>query len=71
MTRIARLAVLTGVALASTAQAQALDPVVVTGSRSEQRSFDAPGAIQSVSRDVIDNAGPQINLSESLNRVPA
>ena len=70
MTRIARLAVLTGVALASTAQAQALDPVVVTGSRSEQRSFDAPGAIQSVSRDVIDNAGPQINLSESLNRVP-
>lgn len=57
-------------ACASTAHAQTLDPVVVTGSRSEQRSFDAPAAIQSVSREVIDNAGPQVNLSESLNRVP-
>ena len=54
----------------ATAQTQALDPVVVTGSRSEQRSFDAPAAIQSVGREVIDNAGPQVNLSESLNRVP-
>ena len=54
----------------SPAHAQTLDPVVVTGSRSEQRSFDAPAAIQSVGREVIDNAGPQVNLSESLNRVP-
>ena len=52
------------------AQSQTLDPVVVTGSRSEQRSFDAPAAISAVGREVIDNAGPQVNLSESLSRVP-
>ena len=70
MTAFGKIAALTGAALVSTAHAQALDPVVVTGSRSEQRSFDTPAAIQSVSREVIDNAGPQVNLSESLNRVP-
>ncbi|MBC7547138.1 MAG: TonB-dependent receptor [Polaromonas sp.] len=57
-------------AWASPTHAQALDPMVVTGSRSEQRSFDAPAAIQSIGREVIENAGPQVNLSESLNRVP-
>ena len=50
--------------------AQALKDVVVSGSRTEQRSFDAPGAITSVDRSVIEGAGPQVNLSESLNRVP-
>ena len=50
--------------------AQALEPVVISASRSEQRSFDAPAAIQSIDRDTIENAGPQVNLSESLNRVP-
>ena len=70
MTILVNIAALTSAALVSTVHAQVLDPVVVTGSRSEQRSFDAPAAIQSVSREVIDNAGPQVNLSESLNRVP-
>ena len=70
MTSLVKIAALTGAALVGTAHAQVLDPVVVTGSRSDQRSFDAPAAIQSVSREVIDNAGPQVNLSESLNRVP-
>ena len=50
--------------------AQTLDSVVVSASRSEQRSFDAPAAIESIDRDTIQNAGPQVNLSESLNRVP-
>ena len=50
--------------------AQTLEGVVVTATRAEQRSFDAPAAIQSVDRDTIQNAGPQVNLSESLNRVP-
>lgn len=63
-----------GLALASLSpallSAQTLDPVVVSASRAEQRSFDAPAAIQSVDRDTIENAGPQVNLSESLNRVP-
>lgn len=50
--------------------AQTLDEVVVSASRSEQRSFDAPAAIQSIGRASIENAGPQVNLSEALNRVP-
>lgn len=50
--------------------AQTLDKVVVSAARSEQRSFDAPAAIESVDRDTIENAGPQVNLSESLNRIP-
>ena len=50
--------------------AQTLKDVVVSGSRTEQRSFDAPGAITGVDRDTIEGAGPQVNLSESLNRVP-
>lgn len=58
-------------ALAGGAHAQAVLPeVVVTANRQEQRSFDAPAAIQAVGRDAIEAAGPQVNLSESLNRVP-
>ena len=51
------------------AKAQTLGTVVVTSTRAEQRSFDAPGAIESVDRQTIEDAGPQVNLSESLNRV--
>lgn len=47
-----------------------LDPVVVTAERTRQASFDAPAAITAVTRDVIDNGGFQVNLSEALNRVP-
>ena len=50
--------------------AQTLEEVVVSASRSEQRSFDAPAAVQSIGRDAIQSAGPQVNLSESLSRVP-
>jgi iron complex outermembrane receptor protein len=55
---------------ALSADAQTLESVVVTSSRAEQRSFDAPGAISSVDRETIEGAGPQVNLSESLNRIP-
>ena len=50
--------------------AQTLDEVVVSASRAQARSFDAPAAIQSVGREAIQNGGPQVNLSESLVRVP-
>jgi iron complex outermembrane receptor protein len=60
-----------GLALAGgTVAAQTLNEVVVSASRSEQRSFDAPAAVQSVGREAIQGAGPQVNLSESLARVP-
>jgi iron complex outermembrane receptor protein len=57
-------------ALAGPASAQTLQEVVVSANRQEQQSFDAPASIQAVGQDVIDNAGPRVNLSESLNRVP-
>ena len=50
--------------------AQTLPDVVVSASRTAQKSFDAPAAISAVDRDTIEAAGPQVNLSESLNRVP-
>lgn len=59
-----------GVISAFPAAAQTLNEVVVSASRSEQRSFDAPAAVQSVNRETIQSAGPQVNLSESLSRVP-
>lgn len=43
---------------------------MISASRSEVRSFDAPAAIQLVNREAIQNAGPQVNLSESLVRIP-
>ncbi len=52
------------------AQTQTLESVVVTATRTEQRNFDAPGAIAAVDRETIESAGPQVNLSESLNRIP-
>lgn len=54
----------------SVALAQTLEDVVISASRTEQRSFDAPGSVQSVGRDVIESAGPQINISEALGAVP-
>ena len=50
--------------------AQTLGEVVVSASRSEQKSFDAPASVQSVARETIQSGGPQVNLSESLTRVP-
>ena len=51
-------------------RAQTLDDVVISASRSEQRIFDAPGAIDAVNRERIESAGPQMNISESLGDVP-
>ena len=55
---------------AGATQAQTLQEVVISASGQAQRSFDAPAAIQAVGQDVIEAAGPRVNLSESLNRVP-
>jgi len=69
-TRLVHALALLGVFQALPAASQTLNEVVVSASRSEQRSFDAPAAVQSVNRDAIQSAGPQVNLSESLVRVP-
>lgn len=55
------------------AQAEAtrqLEEVVVSGSRTEQRRFDAPGAIDSVTVDPFRTASPLVNLSELMGAVP-
>lgn len=62
---------LAALAVAAPVHAQVtLDPVVVTAERTRQTTFDAPAAISAVTREVIDSGGPQVNLSEVLNRVP-
>jgi iron complex outermembrane receptor protein len=67
--RIAAL-MLSGIA-AGAANAQALlDPVVVSAGRTEQRSFDAPAAIQSIDAATVRDAGPGFQVSESLSRIP-
>jgi iron complex outermembrane receptor protein len=46
------------------------EPIVVTATRGEERVFDAPASITVVGAEAIRAAGPQVNLSEVLNRVP-
>jgi iron complex outermembrane receptor protein len=47
-----------------------LPEVTVSATRIEEESFDLPVAIDRVDRDVIREDKLQVNLSESLNRVP-
>jgi iron complex outermembrane recepter protein len=46
------------------------EEVVVSASRRDQKSFDAPAAIQTVDAETIRASGPAVNLSEALSRVP-
>lgn len=68
--RLAHAIALAWAATASVASAQTLTEVVVSASRATQQTFDAPAAVQAVGRETIEAAGPQVNLSESVNRIP-
>jgi iron complex outermembrane recepter protein len=46
------------------------ETIVVTGSIGERAAFDTPQAIGVVDRDALRSAGPLVNLSEALARVP-
>ena len=59
-----------GTAHAQAGATKQLQEVVVTGSRTEQRRFDAPGAIDSVQVDAFRTASPLVNLSELMGAVP-
>jgi iron complex outermembrane receptor protein len=50
--------------------ADVLAPVVVTATREEARGFDLPASIDAVGTDELQQGQLQINLSESLSRVP-
>ncbi|CAD5374777.1 Iron complex outermembrane receptor protein [Rubrivivax sp. A210] len=54
----------------SGAQAQTSQEVVITGSIVERTIADAPYAISVVGRDELRSAGPLVNLSEAVARVP-
>ena len=54
----------------SAAEATTTAPVVVSATRSEQSSFDLPVSVDSVGAAQIQDQQPQVNLSESLARVP-
>lgn len=48
-----------------------LSPVVVTVTHGvEQSAFDAPASVDVIDASTIRNAGPEVNLSEALVRVP-
>ena len=47
-----------------------LGEIVVSGSRSEQRRFDVPGAIDAVDVDPMRLGSPLVNLSELMSAVP-
>src|SRR6478752_4775036 len=55
--------------LASSAAAQQ-ETVVVTATRLPQAGFDVPASIDAITGNVIREDNPQVNLSESLNRIP-
>lgn len=47
-----------------------LDPVVVTATRTADRSFDLPASVDSIDATTIRAGQPMVNLSETLVRVP-
>ena len=57
-----------GAAWAQTPAVQ--EPVVVTGALRAQRVLEAPFAITLVPAEVLRSAGPMVNLSEAMARVP-
>ena len=71
--RLTPLAAALGLALSATgawAQADSDQQVTVTGSVLQRVVEEAPFAISVVGRDELRSAGPMINLSEALSRVP-
>lgn len=67
--RLALLALICATGAPVSAQ-EVAEEIVVSASRREQRAFDAPAAVNSVDADDIRRAGPRINVSEPLVRLP-
>ena len=51
-------------------QAQSLEEVKVQGGRLEQQQFDTPGSVQVIDEATLRSSGAQVNLSDTLGRVP-
>ncbi len=68
---VTRTLTVSGVLLgASVSGAQTLEEVKVQGGRIEQRQFDTPASVQVIDEAAIKSSGAQINLSDTLGRVP-
>lgn len=68
---VTRSLTVSGVLLgASVANAQILEEVKVQGGRIEQQQFDTPASVQVIDEATLRSSGPQVNLSETLGRVP-
>jgi len=57
-------------AAAAAQDVQPLGPIVVTGTRSAAVAFDLPMSIDILDARVLRDGQPQVNLSETLGRVP-
>jgi iron complex outermembrane receptor protein len=57
-------------AQAAAAQTAPVETIVISGSGAEQRAFDTPYAVDVVDAQELRSAGPMVNLSEALQRVP-
>jgi iron complex outermembrane receptor protein len=58
------------VALSTGSFADEIETIVITGATTERRLVDAPYAISVVDGEALRSAGPMINLSEALAKVP-
>lgn len=47
-----------------------LKEIIVQSGRLEQKQFDAPASIYTIDADTLRNSGPQVNISDVLNRAP-
>jgi len=47
-----------------------LKEIVVQSGRLEQKQFDAPASVFAIDADTLRSSGPQVNISDVLNRVP-
>src|SRR5690242_18325918 len=47
-----------------------IDPVTVTATRHAERAFDVPASVDRIDASAIHDGQPQVNLSETLSRIP-
>ena len=47
-----------------------IDPITVTATRRAERAFDVPASVDTIDGATLHNAQPQVNLSETLTRIP-
>jgi iron complex outermembrane receptor protein len=48
----------------------AIDPITVTATRRAERAFDVPASVDTIDAATIHDGQPQVNLSETLSRIP-